>query len=131
MELRDCVAFMLIEDNKILVQKRTLTTLLNPGAIAIPEGHVNPDESWEQALYREAREELGVTLISPRFVCSLLERLSDLYRIHYYAVESWSGQIECHEAESLLWIPLSELERFDLVVDRIAVREYLRVYAAG
>jgi 8-oxo-dGTP diphosphatase len=127
-ELRDCVAFMLIEGGKILAEKRTMATQLDPGAVAIPGGHVEPGESWEEALYREAKEELGVIISSPQFVCSLLEKLSELYRIHYYVVKSWAGQIECHEAESILWIPLSELERLDLDVDKIAVNEYLRIY---
>jgi 8-oxo-dGTP diphosphatase len=129
-KLRDCVAFMLIDGDKILAEKRTLTTLLDPGAIAIPGGHVEPGESWEEALYREAKEELGVTLNNPQFVCSLLEKQPELYRIHYYAVESWTGQISNNEAESLLWIPLNELDRLDLAVDKIAVNEYLRIYAA-
>ena len=130
MELRNCVAFMLIQDNKILAEKRTLTIPLDPGAIAIPGGHVDPGETLEQALFREAKEELGITLDNPQFVCSLLEKLSELYRIHYFVIDSWSGQLECNEAESLLWIPLGEPEIFDLDVDRIAVSEYLRIYAA-
>ena len=124
----DCVAFMLIENNKILAEKRTLNAPLDPGAISIPGGHVDFGETWEEALYREAKEELAVALKNPQYLCSLLEKLSNLYRIHYYAVRSWVGQIECHEAETLLWIPLDELERFDLDVDRIAVKEYLRIY---
>lgn len=117
MKLRNCVAFMLIAEKKILAEQRTLTTPLDPGAIAIPGGHMDPGETQEQALDREAKEELGLVLHNPRYVCSLIEKLSVFHRIHYYAIESWTGQIECHEAESLLWIPLNEPQRFDLAVD--------------
>ena len=130
MELWNGVAFMLIHNNKVLAEKRTLTTRLDPGAVAIPGGHVAAGETWEQALHREAKEELGITVNNTRFICSLLQKLPELYRIHYFAVESWTGQIECNEAESLLWIPLSEPERLDLDVDSIAVTEYLRVCIA-
>jgi len=129
-ELKDCVAFMLIQNNKVLAERRKLTKLVDPGATSIPGGLVEPGETPEEALFREAKEELGITLIKPRFVCSLLEKLSDLYRIHYFVVDSWIGGIECNEAESLLWIPLDEPGTLDLEVDRIAVSEYLRIYAA-
>ena len=36
-----------------------------------------------------------------------------------------------HEAEALLWISFDALERLDLQMDRLAVAEYLRVYATA
>lgn len=87
-------------------------------------------ESLEEALYRESHEELGIVPCSTKYVCTLLHRAQEFQRIHYFAVEAWEGNIESQEAEALLWVPIAEPERVGLEVDRIAIREYLRVYAS-
>jgi 8-oxo-dGTP pyrophosphatase MutT (NUDIX family) len=130
MKHRKCVAFMLIQNNQLLAEKRKLTKLVDPGATSIPGGFIDPGETPEKALFRDAKEELGIILIKPRFVCSLIEKLDELYPIDYFFVDAWSGEIECNEAESLLWIPLEESDTLDLEVDRIAVSEYRRIYAS-
>jgi 8-oxo-dGTP pyrophosphatase MutT (NUDIX family) len=131
MDLLDCVAFILIEGNRFLAEKRKLTKKADPGAIAIPGGHMKRGESCEQALHRETREELGLVPSQTRYVCSLLHRSPALHKIHYFVVESWAGEIENNEAESLLWIPLGESERLDIDVDRVAISEYVRVYGSN
>lgn len=128
MDLLDCVAFMLIEGNRVLAEKRKLSKEADPGAVAIPGGHIKKGESCKEALYRESGEELGIIPCDIKYVCSLLHRSQKLHKIHYFAIESWEGEIENNEAESLLWIPLGEPERLDIDVDRVAIREYLRVY---
>ncbi len=128
MDLLDCVAFILIEDNKFLAEKRKLTKEVDPGAIALPGGHMKNGENREDTLQREAREELSIIPNEVRYVCSLLHTPHVLHAIHYFVVESWTGEIENNEAESLQWIPLDDLEKLDLEIDRVAIREYLRVY---
>ena len=127
-DLLECVAFMLVQDGKVLAEKRKLTKEDEPGAVAIPGGHVERGEHLEETLRRELEEELGITPGTTKYVCSLLHRSHTLLQIHYYAVELWEGEIQANEAESLLWIPFDELERFDIGVDRVAIGEYLRVY---
>ena len=56
-------------------------------------------ESCEEALHREAREELGIVPSKVKYVCSLLHRSQVLHKIHYFAVESWVGEMENNEAE--------------------------------
>src|SRR5436189_99751 len=71
---------------------------------------------------------------SPRrvaYVCTLLHRAEEVRKIHYFAVENWEGEILNHEAEALLWLSFDELDTFDLVIDRVAVREYLRHHRRG
>jgi 8-oxo-dGTP diphosphatase len=124
----ECVAFMLIEDGRVLAEKRKQTKSLVPGAVALPGGHMEGDEDPEAALRRELREELGVVAREAAYVCSLLHRAEELRKIHYFAVERWDGAILNLEAEALLWVALDEPHRLDLEIDRVAVREYVRVY---
>jgi isopentenyldiphosphate isomerase len=56
---------------EILLQKRSMNKDIQPGKWDTSVGgHVDYGETIEEALYREVREELGITSFVPRFVCS-------------------------------------------------------------
>ena len=131
MRLVECIAFMLIQDGQVLAEKRKPTKRVVPGAIALPGGHIEAQESPEEALYREMQEEVGLVPIETAYVCTLLHRAQEFRKLHYFAVTCWEGEIIPQEAESLLWIPFNALETLDLDVDTIAVQEYLRVYTSS
>jgi|SRR2546427_9398508 len=128
MHLVECIAFMLMQDDQVLAEKRKRTKRVVPGAVALPGGHIEASESPEEALSREVREEVGIVPIDIAYVCTLLHRSQEFRKLHYFAVTCWEGEIIPQEAESLLWIPFNALETLDLDVDKIAVQEYLRVY---
>ena len=128
MRLVDCVAFMLMKDGQILAEKRKLTKRVVPGAVGVPGGHLEAGEQPEEALRREAREELGIVPLEMAYVCTLLHRSQEFRKLHYFVVTWWAGVIIPHEAEAVVWIPLTALQTLDLDVDRLAVQEYLRVY---
>ncbi len=127
--LLECIAFLLIKNQQVLAEKRKLTKQVVPGALALPGGHIEAGESPEDALRRELQEELGILPTSMTYVCTLLHRAQEFRKLHYFAVQDWQGEITNREAEALLWIPISQVHTFDLDVDRVAVREYMRVYA--
>jgi mutator protein MutT len=129
--LLDCVAFMLIQNGYILLERRSLTKRVVPGALAIPGGHMDGTESPEEAVRRELREELGVTPTQMSYVCTLLHRSQEFRKLHYFAVTAWDGEMLAHEADELAWMDLRRAPDFDLDVDRLAVCEYLRVYQPG
>ncbi len=122
------VAFMLIQDNRLLVERRSMSKPLLPGVRAIPGGHVEANETLIETLHRELREELGVEAQHVIPVCSLLHRAEEFRHLHYFAVLLWRGEIENHEAAALEWVALADCERLDLDVDRLAVKEFERVY---
>jgi 8-oxo-dGTP diphosphatase len=124
----ECVAFMLVKDTRVLAEKRKLTKTLVPGAVALPGGHMEGDEDPEGALARELLEELGIVACEVAYVCTLLHRAEEVRKIHYFAVKSWEGEILNREAEALLWVSLDDSHTLDLAIDRVAVREYVRVY---
>lgn len=131
MQPLECVAFMLIKDNHVLAEKRKLTKEVDPGVIALPGGHIENGESPKDALYREAHEELGIVPCNIEHVCTLLHAAQELQRIHYFSIKRWKGAIENHEAECLLWIPITASHGFEIGVDRIALSMYVRSDQAG
>lgn len=112
----------------MLLEERKPTKRVVPGAVALPGGHVEAGESLEDALRRELMEELGITPLEVRYVCTLLHRSAEFRRLHYFAVPQWEGKMENHEAASLRWVPLTAPNDLDLEVDRLALAEYQRVY---
>ena len=128
MVVNECVSFLLISGDKVLVERRKLTKRTDPGLIAIPGGHVEKGEASEQALVREMSEELSVEPIKSNFLCTLYHQTNELQLIHYFAVTSWSGEIENHEAEELLWVRLDDPSLIDIDADKIAVREFVRMF---
>jgi len=124
----DCIAFKLMQDRQVLVEKRIRTKRVIPGAIALPGGHIEANERPEEALYREIQEELGIVPIEIANVCTLLYRSQEFRKLHYFAVTRWEREIRPQEAESVIWIPLDALETLGLDVDKIAVQEFRRVY---
>ena len=127
-EMLECVAFILVRDRSFLAERRGLSKALAPGAVAIPGGHLENDESQEDGLRRELAEELDLQTGALRYVCSLLDQSEELRRIHYYAIDSWQGEMANNEADELVWLPLANPEQLDLQIDRVAVAEFRRLY---
>jgi 8-oxo-dGTP diphosphatase len=124
----ECVAFMLIQGNQVLAEKRKRTKQVLPGAVALPGGHLEAGEQPDEALRRELQAELGIVPIDVVYVCTLLHRSQQFRKLHYFAVTTWQGEMQPHEAEALRWIPFHALSALELDVDRMAVAEYLRIY---
>ena len=62
------VAIIKDKEGRIMLTKRAF----NPwkGMLDLPGGFVDPDESAEDALKREIKEELGVNILSAKYICS-------------------------------------------------------------
>jgi len=107
------------------VEKRRSNDDSDPGFIAIPGGHVEKDESLHEALTREMKEELGVTIgrITSVYVGLHRNTKGERDRIHYFLVDSWNGRIVPHEAESLYWE--SDLHKLTATSDRKAMKRVL------
>jgi len=124
----DCIVFMLIENGQVLAERRKLTKAVEPGVLALPGGHCEEGETLKESLLRELKEELEIIPHRFHYVCTLLHKSQEYRKLHYYAVESWQGSVQNHEAESLHWVSIDHLEILDLYVDQQAVKEYLRIY---
>lgn len=126
MELVDCASFILVKGNKFLAEKRSMTKKVDPGAIEIPGGHFEGNETPEQALEREVQEELSVKPTKYELLCNLIyDHPKEKQRVHYFLVKEWVGEIKAQEAEKLVWLKFNEYDKVNVSVDRQAIEIYL------
>jgi mutator protein MutT len=122
------VAGILMKRRKFLIEKRRDDKEVDPGYIEIPGGHVEKDETLEDALRREMKEELGINVEKAKLLQRSLYTATngERGRIHYFHVEKWNGRIVSNEAERVYWE--SEVSNLSIPPDRRAVRRVLGLY---
>jgi len=96
---------VLTRNGAVLVEKRRADDEADPGLTFLPGGHVEPEESLDQALKREIREELGIRVekTTPLLVRLYTASNGERQRIHYFRVMAWKGRIQSGEAETVYW----------------------------
>jgi mutator protein MutT len=128
--VHECVAFILIDSGKVLLEQRAPNERRGSGLLNIPGGHIETGEKQVTALARELIEELNVELESHQFLCSLYYPATELQLIHYYVVTKWSGDIQALEAEAVHWHDITEAPlKGD--TDKVALSEYIRLSNCG
>ncbi|NOI65151.1 NUDIX domain-containing protein [Vibrio sp. 99-8-1] len=126
MEVHECVSFILLKDDNVLLEKRSEYKRTDPGLINIPGGHMDEGETQRQTLCREVKEELNVIPTQYQYLCSLYHPTSELQLIHYYIVNQWQGEITAQEAEDVQWFKLASVQ-LAIEADNIALAEVARV----
>lgn len=100
----DCVGFLLIKNNKILIEKRKSTKRVDPNKYCIPSGGIEKGETAEEATIREVKEEFGVTAKATTYIGSLIYPTQEVdFDVKYFVVNNWNGEIKTLEAEQLSW----------------------------
>jgi 8-oxo-dGTP diphosphatase len=110
-------------DGKLLLGLRAPSKKVWPQHWDTIGGHVEDGESLEDALIREAREEVGVTPTRFRLIATVKERKPEIYGDalhHVYAVTAWQGGDPaniCDEHTELKWFSVSEMLLLTNIVD--------------
>jgi 8-oxo-dGTP diphosphatase len=107
-----CAAMVLENENgEILLAQRPKGKSFE-GMWEFPGGKIEPNETPEAALVREAEEELGIVLHPERllplhFVSHAYDDFH-LVMVVYHAV-SWHGDLDAKEGQSLRWVPREDM----------------------
>ena len=114
------VGAVIVSEGKILLEKRKNEP--SRGKWTIPGGLVDLGESIEQAVIRETKEETCLDVENPRLIDVVdnvdLDKAGKV-KYHFvivdYVVKIKGGAVEAaSDAEDLRWVPLGEVEAYDL-----------------
>lgn len=80
-------------------------------------GHFLPNESPEECLLREAKEETGLTLTSYKFrgiVTFITDGLEEAEYMHLYTADNFEGELISCDEGTLEWIPKKNIYNLNL-----------------
>ncbi len=114
------VVAIVVRDNAILLVKRALH-LSEPGKFALPGGYLDRDETTEEAMRREVKEETGYLVSTSKFFHFVdnPNRRNDLSKqnVEFVYIAEVTGEPGEHDAESteITWFPLDKLPPADQI----------------
>ena len=113
----------LIQDgDKILLQNRVKKDWKG---YTLPDGHVEPGESFVDAVKREMKEETGLDIINPRLTGIKQFPIDNgRYVVILFKAEQFTGEVVSSEEGQMEWIDYGHLSEIDAVDD---LDELLRV----
>ncbi|MFT4181355.1 MAG: NUDIX domain-containing protein [Rhizobium sp.] len=123
-----CAVF--VKDGQVLLVKRAPHKAYYPNQWDLVGGHVEPGESVEAALVREAQEEVGLTPLRFQKLVEFSEPQAGdglTVRYHVYAVTEWDGgepRLLGDEHTAMRWVRASEVS----TLEDIAHPQYARVF---
>ena len=109
---------LIARDGRVLLGKRT-SMVRFAGMWDAFGGHLVPCEEPSSALVRELAEELGITVLQPRFL-GIYEDVDptskDLFRHYLFLVTRWNGEpkIANEEHSEIRWFDPEQAERLNL-----------------
>jgi mutator protein MutT len=118
-EPRQTAGGILVKDKKILLGKRKKDRLY-PDIWDIFGGHIEPEESEEEAMVRELEEELGIEVKKYEFLESYQDKEPTCgldYIHHLFIVSSWTGtpfNKNPWEHESIGWFSRKEVDKLKM-----------------
>jgi mutator protein MutT len=106
---------ILVREGEVLLAQRQGTGYAD-GQWNVPSGHLEEGETIEQAVIREAREEIGITLTGGnlRFVhlCHFRNPEGQARIGVFFEAQTWNGEptnAEPHKCAQIAWFPLDQL----------------------
>ncbi len=119
----------LIEDNKILLQRRFQTGFMD-GYYGVPAGHLDGNETAREGCAREIKEEIGISVNPEEMeVVHVMHRkaVHDERIDFFLTTKSYSGEIENvepHKCDDLSWFSLDNLPENMVDYVRVALEKY-------
>ncbi|MDD5110060.1 MAG: NUDIX hydrolase [Patescibacteria group bacterium] len=111
--MADAVVLILTKDNKILLQRRDEHAPKYPNLWGLISGAIKPGESPEQALQREAQEELNYKVSRAKLLWKV-DRPQDGTKFYFEAPYD-GAELSVREGAGIVWWPSAEALRLAMI----------------
>lgn len=124
------VHLFLIQNDQILLLRR-FNTGYEDGKYSVCAGHVEENENYIDAMIREAKEEIGITIHSNELrAIQIMHRLSTHERMDYFFVcDQYDGSVSNQEedkCDELKWVNIHLLPDNTIPYVKYAIDHYLK-----
>lgn len=124
MKTIEVVAAVIYDNDKFLITKRK-HELFN-GLWEFPGGKIEKNESHEQALIREIKEELEIDIQVNDFITTVEYKYPEFYLImHVYKCIKVKGEINLNVHSDIKWISKEQVNEFEWVPADIGIIKIL------
>ena len=125
MKTLNVVAAIIRKDNQILATKRGYGEFINMWEF--PGGKIEPDETKEQALIRDIKEELDCTIKPVKFALDLEYQYPTFYlKMSCFEAEITEGTPKLLEHNDARWLAKDELNDVNWIPADLTIIDYLK-----
>lgn len=119
------VAALIKKDNKILIAKRSTGNKDVIGKWEFPGGKVEENETEEQAIEREIKEEFDILVRAEKFVTNVISKDKDRQiDLRLYLCKFIDGEIKLSAHSDYRWVHKDEILGYDLAaLDRELIKK--------
>lgn len=125
-KLKVAVYLMLIKGDKILLARR-FQTGWQDGNYTLPSGHLDPNETIADAVIRETKEEVDVTVQPADLrIVHTMHRMN-IYIDFFFIAAQWEGEprnAELDKCDEVAWFPINQLPENMVPSVRHAIDQY-------
>lgn len=89
--IKAAVTWIVNHKGQVLLLKRGPSDVWQPEKWGLPGGHLNQNETFEQAVIREVKEEANLTIVSPQLVHVIK---NEMIEVHYFVTKNFFGKIK-------------------------------------
>ena len=121
------VAALIKKDNKVLIARRSTGDPNVFGKWEFPGGKVKENESEEQAIEREIKEEFEMNIKANKFLINnICEYPTKTIDLRLYECDYLSGEFHLHDHSEYKFVNKDEILKYDLCPADIPLAEYVK-----
>lgn len=110
------VAVIINQQNQVLIARRA-SHQHQGNKWEFPGGKVEQGETSKEALIREIKEEMGITIKSSDFMLDIEHEYDDIkVLLDVYSVDDWLGEAIGNEGQPIKWVNKQELHNYEFPI---------------
>lgn len=120
------VAALIQDGDKYLIAKRSTGDTNVYGKQEFPGGKVESNETEEQAIEREIKEEFELIIKAKKYITNnVCEYTKKTINLKLYECQHIDGEFKLHDHSEYRWVAVEELLKYDLAPADLSLAEYI------